>query len=219
MSTKPAPGPTRPPVAEQPAKPMRADARRNYERLLAAGRSVLATRGSEAGMEEIAKAADVGVGTLYRHFPRRIDLVEAVYREDIDGLVTLAAQLAETAEPWDGLVQWLQAFVKYAQSKRVFLTELHEAFEKDPDFKLSSREKLATASDTVLRRAQQAGVARDDIDQSDLMQLVGGMCMARQATLPQNERLLSLVLDGIRQPAPTAVARPAAASTRRRRAG
>jgi AcrR family transcriptional regulator len=180
---------------------------------------VLATRGSEAGMEEIAKAADVGVGTLNRHFPRRIDLVEAVYREDIDGLVTLAAQLAETAEPWDGLVQWLQAFVKYAQSKRVFLTELHEAFEKDPDFKLSSREKLATASDAVLRRAQQAGVARDDIDQSDLMQLVGGMCMARQATLPQNERLLSLVLDGIRQPASTAVARPAAASTRRRRAG
>jgi hypothetical protein len=78
---------------------------------------------------------------------------------------------------------------------------------------------LATASDAVLRRAQQAGVARDDIDQSDLMQLVGGMCMARQATLPQNERLLSLVLDGIRQPASTAVARPAAASTRRRRAG
>jgi AcrR family transcriptional regulator len=219
MSTTPAPGPTGPPVAEQSAKPMRADARRNYERLVAAGRSVLATRGSEAGMEEIAKAADVGVGTLYRHFPRRIDLVEAVYREDIDGLVTLAAQLAETAEPWDGLVQWLQAFVKYAQSKRVFLTELHEAFEKDPDFKLSSREKLATASDAVLRRAQQAGVARDDIDQSDLMQLVGGMCMARQATLPQNERLLSLVLDGIRQPASTAVARPAAASTRRRRAG
>src|SRR4051794_8423484 len=199
MSTKPAPGPTRPPVAEQPAKPMRADARRNYERLLAAGRSVLPARGSEASMEEIAKTADVGVGTLYRHFPRRIDLVEAVYREDIDGLVTLAAELAETTEPWDGLVRWLQGFVQYAQSKRVFLTELHEAFEKNPDFQLSSREKIAGAAATVLHRAQQAGVARSDIDQSDLMQLVGGMCMARNATLPQNERLLGLVLDGIRQ--------------------
>ena len=182
-----------------PARPMRADARRNYERLLAAGRSLLAERGSEVSMEEIAKAADVGVGTLYRHFPRRIDLVEAVYREDVDGLVTLAGRLADTAEPWDGLVQWLQAFVRYAQSKRVFLTELHEAFEKNPGFKLDSREKIGTAAATVLVRAQQAGVARTDIDEADLMQLVGGMCMARGASLPQNERLLSLVLDGVRR--------------------
>jgi AcrR family transcriptional regulator len=199
MSTQPAPAASRQPAEQRPGKPMRADARRNYERLVAAGRSVLAARGSEASMEEIAKTADVGVGTLYRHFPRRIDLVEAVYREDIDGLVTLAAELAETTEPWDGLVRWLQGFVQYAQSKRVFLTELHEAFEKNPDFQLSSREKIAGAAATVLHRAQQAGMARSDIDQSDLMQLVGGMCMARNATLPQNERLLGLVLDGIRQ--------------------
>lgn len=200
MTTKPAPAPARPSDAEsRPAKPMRADARRNYERLLDAGRAVLTARGSEASMEEIAKAADVGVGTLYRHFPRRIDLVEAVYREDVDGLATLAGQLAETAGPWEGLVEWLQAFVRYAQSKRVFLTELHEAFEKNPNFKLDSRDKIATAAATVLRRAQQAGVARSDIDQDDLMQLVGGMCMARASALPQNERLLRLVLDGIRQ--------------------
>ncbi|MFL6163675.1 MAG: TetR/AcrR family transcriptional regulator [Jatrophihabitantaceae bacterium] len=207
MTSKPVTAPPRQPAGDQPAgKPMRADARRNYERLLAAGREVLAARGSEAAMEEIAKAADVGVGTLYRHFPRRIDLVEAVYREDIDGLVTLATELSETTEPWDGLVRWLQAFVKYAQSKRVFLTELHEAFEKNPDFKLSSREKIATAAATVLHRAQQAGVARDDIDQADLMQLVGGMCMARTASLSQNERLLDLVLDGLQQPAGSSAA-------------
>jgi AcrR family transcriptional regulator len=190
---------TSPAAGQRPAKPMRADARRNYERLIAAGRSVLTERGSEAAMEEIAKAADVGVGTLYRHFPRRIDLVEAVYREDIDGLVSLAAELAETAEPWDGLARWLQAFVRYAQSKRVFLTELREAFEKNPDFKLDSRDKIATAAATVLSRAQQAGVARTDIDQADLMQLVGGMCMANVGSLPHNERLLGLVLDGIRR--------------------
>ena len=173
---------------EQPAeteRPMRADARRNYQRLLEAGREVLTERGSEASMEEIARRADVGVGTLYRHFPRRIDLVEAVYREDVDGLV-----------------DWLIAFVKYGQSKRVFLTELHEAFEKNPDLVLSLREKIAGAVSTVLVRAQQAGVARTDIDHADLMQLVGGMCMARNATFAQNERLLQLVLDGIRtQPA------------------
>ncbi len=93
----------------------------------------------------------------------------------------------------------MQGFVKYAQSKRTFLTELHDVFEKNPGFKLDSRDKLAAAAATVLRRAQQAGVARADIDENDLMQLVGGMCMARGASLPQNERLLCLVLDGIRQ--------------------
>ena len=200
MTSKPAspPASQRHAAGPRPGKPMRADARRNYERLLTAGRTLLAERGSEVAMEEIAKAADVGVGTLYRHFPRRIDLVEAVYREDVDGLVALAHQLAGTAEPWDGLVQWLRAFVRYAESKRVFLTELRDVFEKNPDFKLDSRDKIATAAATVLSRAQQAGVARTDIDESDLMQLVGGMCMATVRSLPQNERLLGLVLDGIR---------------------
>jgi AcrR family transcriptional regulator len=181
----------------QVSRPMRADARRNYDRLVTAAREVLTERGSEAGMEEIARRADVGVGTLYRHFPRRIDLVEAVYREDVDGLVGLADEVAGLG-PWDGLVAWLEGFVKYAESKRTFLTELHEAFEKSPDLALASRERIAGAAGAVLRRAQEAGVARDDLDQADLMQLVGGMCMARNASFAQNTRLLTLVLDGIK---------------------
>ncbi|MDQ1730120.1 MAG: hypothetical protein QOK10_279 [Pseudonocardiales bacterium] len=179
-------------------RPMRADARRNYDRLVNAARVVLSQRGSEASMEEIAKAADVGVGTLYRHFPRRIDLVEAVYRDDVQGLVALADTVAEELSPWDALIEWLSGFVRYAQAKRVFLNELHEAFEKSPDLALSSREKIAAAAGTVLSRAQQAGVARNDIDGRDLMQLVGGMCMASNSTLAGNERLLNLVLDGVR---------------------
>ncbi|MGI8666301.1 MAG: TetR/AcrR family transcriptional regulator [Jatrophihabitans sp.] len=202
MSTRPA-AVTAPQDVTGPAvdaeRPMRADARRNYERLLQAARAALAARGSEASMEEIAKSADVGVGTLYRHFPRRIDLVEAVYRDDVDALVTLADRVSAEAEPWDALVRWLEGFVAYAQSKRVFLNELHEAFEKNPDLALSSRQKIAHAAGIVLTRAQQAGVARTDIDQADLMQLVGGMCMARNTSLAQNERLLCLVLDGVRR--------------------
>lgn len=189
-----------PECADNSKKPMRADARRNYDRLVTAARQILAERGSEASMDEIAKAADVGVGTLYRHFPKRIDLVEAVYRDDVDGLACLA-QNAD-GDPWDDLVTWLQAFVRYAESKRTFLTELHEAFEKNPNFRLDSREKLAAATDRVLSRAQASGQARTDIDHSDLMQLVGGMCMARNATFANNARLLELVLDGVRtQPA------------------
>jgi AcrR family transcriptional regulator len=179
-------------------RPLRADAQRNYDRLVSAAHSVLSERGSEASMEEIAKRADVGVGTLYRHFPRRIDLVEAVYREGVESLVTLATSVAADATPWDALVEWLDGFVRYAQSKRVFLTELHEAFEKNPELALDSRERIRVAAGLVLERAQQTGVARDDIDAADLMQLVGGMCMARNASMERNERLLTLVLDGIR---------------------
>jgi AcrR family transcriptional regulator len=182
-------------------RPLRADAQRNYDRLISAARTVLSERGSEASMEEIAKRADVGVGTLYRHFPRRIDLVEAVYREDVESLVNLAASVAADGTPWDALVQWLDGFVRYAQSKRVFLTELHEAFEKNPELALDSRERIRVAAGLVLERAQQAGIARQDIDAADLMQLVGGMCMARNGSLERNERLLTLVLDGIRTPA------------------
>ena len=178
---------------------MRADARRNRERLVTAARSVLTARGSDASMEEIARAADVGVGTLYRHFPRRIDLVEAVYREDVDGLVALAQTVEHDCGPWDALVGWLVGFVRYAEAKRTFLTELHEAFEKNPDLALQSREKIAGALGAVLHPAQATGAARVDIDQHDLMQLVGGMCMAKNATLQQNQRLLGFVIDGLRR--------------------
>jgi AcrR family transcriptional regulator len=181
-----------------PARPLRADASRNRARLVDAARAAFAARGSSTTVEEVAKAADVGVGTLYRHFPRRIDLVEAVYREDVDELVAQATELSTTAGPWDGLVGWLDGFVRYAQAKRTFLTELHEAFEKNPDLAVQSREKIAGAAGEVLRRAQDAGLARADVSQEDLMQLVGGMCMARGATEEQNLGLLTFVLDGIR---------------------
>src|SRR3954447_7153044 len=184
-------------AADPGLRPMRADASRNRARLVEAARAAFTARGSNATVEEMAKAADVGVGTLYRHFPRRIDLVEAVYREDVDGIVALAEEVG-SLPPWDGLVAWLHGFLRYAESKRTFLTELHEAFEKSPDLALASRERIGGAVGTVLRRAQEAGVVRPDLDQADLMQLVGGMCMARNATAEQNERLLGLVLDGIR---------------------
>ncbi len=179
-------------------RPMRADARRNYDRLVEAARTVFAARGSEASIEEIARTADVGVGTLYRHFPHRIDLVEAVYRDDVDALVARAEQLLIETGPWEALARWLEAFVSYAAAKRTFLTELHEAFEKNPDLAVSSREKIGAATGRILERGQAAGVVRPDIDQRKLMQLVGGMCMAKGATEEQNLGLLTFVLDGVR---------------------
>jgi AcrR family transcriptional regulator len=182
-------------------RPMRADARRNYERLLDAARKVFADQGGGASMEAIAKQAGVGVGTLYRHFPKRIDVVEAVYRDDVDVLVGSAENGLTELDPWAALAGWLRAYVDYARAKRTFLNELHEAFEKNPDLKSVSRERISAACDRVLTAAQQAGVARTDIDGADLMQLVQQMCTSPTLTPDQGERLLAVILDGLRPPA------------------
>jgi AcrR family transcriptional regulator len=182
------------------ARPMRADARRNYDKLVAAARKVFLEQGGGASLEAIAKEAGVGVGTLYRHFPKRIDIVEAVYREDVDGLVASAEELVAELEPWPALVAWLEAFVRYASTKRTFLSELHEAFEENPQLRLTSRERIEGAIDVVLRRAQEAGVVRTDLDGSDLMQLLGSMCMSVTLTQDQSQRLLGMIQDGLRPP-------------------
>ncbi len=123
-------------------RPMRADARRNYELLVTAARKVFDQEGGGASMEAIAKEAGVGIGTLYRHFPKRIDVVEAVYREDVDELDTVAHSVSAELEPWPAFVAWLEAFVRYAMGKKRFLNELHEAFEKDPGLRVASRERI-----------------------------------------------------------------------------
>ena len=176
----------------------RADASRNREALLTAARDVFAERGSDAALEEIARRAGVGVGTLYRHFPKRIDLVEAIYREDVDALVARGAELEATQAPWPALEAYLSAFLRHAENKRAVLAELHEFFDRHPEAKLATKERVWGIAGRLLRAAQADGTARPDVDQPDLMQLVGGMCMAHNATLAQNERLLALVLDGLR---------------------
>jgi len=189
------------PAGEGDARPMRADARRNYERLVSAAREVFAQSGGDASMEAIAKHAGVGIGTLYRHFPTRIDIVEAVYRTDVDELVEAAERLVGECAPWIAVVGWLQAFVRYAQTKRTLLSELHEAFEKNPQLKSVSRQRIEGALRTVLAPAQQAGVVRADVDESDLMQLLSSMCMSATVTAAQSERLLVVIQDGLRLPA------------------
>lgn len=179
---------------------LRADARRNQERLIDAARKVFADQGGGASMEAIAKQAGVGVGTLYRHFPKRIDVVEAVYRDDVDNLVGVAERGLSELEPWEAVEAWLRAFVDYGRAKRTFLNELHEAFEKNPDLKPASRLRTIAACEQVLRRAQEAGAARTDINGEDLMQLVSPMCITATLTQEQGERLLNMILDGLRSP-------------------
>src|SRR3954447_17497648 len=104
-------------------KPMRADARRNYEKLLAAAREAFTQQGSSASLEDIARRAGVGIGTLYRHFPTRQALLEAVYLDEVDAVCQSAAALAEQ-EPWDALAAWLRRFVAYVATKKALADEL-----------------------------------------------------------------------------------------------
>lgn len=196
--TLPGGGASAPGEAESAGRPMRADARRNYDRLVGAAKEVFADQGGSASLEAIAKHAGVGVGTLYRHFPTRIDLVEAVYRNDVDQLMLAAEDSAADLEPWTGLVRWLDAFVRYAQGKRVFLTELHEAFEKNPQLKCMSKDRINGAMEMLLSRAQAAGIARTDVDGSDVMELVRPMCMSSTLGEAQAQRLLGIVIDALR---------------------
>ena len=181
-----------------PARPKRADARRNYDRLVTAARDVFAVHGGGASMDAIAKEAGVGVGTLYRHFPQRIDLVEAVWQDDVEELVSTSRTLVADLEPWPALVAWLEAFVRYASVKRTFLSQLQEAFEKNPELRVASRERIEAAAGEVLTRAQDAGEARTDLDGPDLMQLLGSLCMSATLTTEQSQRLLVVIADGLR---------------------
>jgi AcrR family transcriptional regulator len=181
-------------------RPLRADARRNYERLIATARDVFAKEGGGASMEAIARQAGVGVGTLYRHFPQRIDLVEAVYRDDVDQLVATADRVIAEFEPWPAVAAFLEAFARYAEGKRTFLNELHEAFDKHPDLKLRSKERIDDAMERIIRRAQDAGVIRTDVNGAELMQLVSPMCVNATLSRDQSNRLLSMILDGLRHP-------------------
>ncbi|HTW98053.1 MAG TPA: TetR/AcrR family transcriptional regulator [Acidimicrobiales bacterium] len=174
---------------------------KNRQRILDAAEAVFAAEGLSVPVDVVAERAGVGVGTLYRHFPKRIDVVEAVYRTDVDDLVLAAEKAVADLEPWPALVSWLDAFVRYARGKRTFLTELHEAFEKNPQLRVRARERIDEAASIVMDRARAAGVARDDIDGADLMLLVGPICTNSQLSEEQGRRLLATVLAGVRRTA------------------
>lgn len=176
----------------------RADACRNRDRLLEAASEAFARDGVDASLEKIAKSAGVGIGTLYRHFPNRLVLLETVYREDVEGLASAAERLVETEAPWEALEGFLQRFVAYAATKRVLFHELIEAVGKDSDLFTHTRKLITESATLVLDRAQEAGVARPDVTPADLMRLVGGCTMMPDLEPDQQQRILRVVLDGVR---------------------
>jgi AcrR family transcriptional regulator len=178
-------------------RPMRADARRNRERLVSAAREVFAEQGSGASMEAIAKQAGVGVGTLYRHFPNRFDIVEAVYQDDVEELVHAAERATEELEPWEAVEAFFEAFLRYAKTKQALLSELQQAFEKNPELRSRMRERIDAAFDLVVERAKEAGVVREDVSGHDLTQLVSPICTNASIPDDQMRRLIKMILDGM----------------------
>jgi AcrR family transcriptional regulator len=179
-------------------RPMRADARRNRELLVAAARIVFSKHGAAASMEAIAKEAGVGVGTLYRHFPNRLDLVEAVYQTDVQELWETAQRVGAELEPWPAVEAFFEAFLRYARTKQALLAELHQAFEKKPDLRSRARGLLESSFDLVIDRAKAAGAVRNDVDGSDVLQLVSPVCTNASIEPEQANRLLRMILDGMR---------------------
>jgi len=179
-------------------RPLRADARRNRELLVAAAHDVFSSQGAGASMEAIAKEAGVGVGTLYRHFPNRLDLVEAVYQTDVEELRDEAERVVAELEPWPAVEAFFVAFRRYAQTKQALMAELHQAFEKNPAMRSRARALIESSFDLVIDRAKAAGAVRGDVTGSDLMQLVSPVCTNTGIGPDQAARLLNMVLDGMR---------------------
>jgi AcrR family transcriptional regulator len=177
----------------QMKRPQRADARRNFDALLVAARDAFAENGTEASLEDIARRAGVGIGTLYRNFPTRRDLFTSVYVSDVEQLCQAAEDVAGLP-PWDALVTWLDGFVGYAARKRAII----EALNRDSEMFSSCRTSLYVAGEPLLERAQQAGVVRADLSFDDLLRMVSGITSAGFVDDAQRARVLAFALDGIR---------------------
>ena len=179
-------------------RPMRADARRNYDLLVHAARDAFRDTEADTSLEQIAKRAGVGIGTLYRHFPTRLALLEAVYRDEVDDLGDRSAAMLDSTEPFDALVGWLEMFLSYAATKRALFHELIEVAGRDSELLTHSRAVIEESGGRALRRAQEAGQARADVTVGDLTRLVGGCTMMPGASEEQQQRMLEVIVAGIR---------------------
>ncbi|MGW7680606.1 TetR/AcrR family transcriptional regulator [Kribbella sp. NPDC054772] len=154
---------------------MRADARKNYDRLLAVGHDVVTEQGAEASLRDVARRAGVGLGTLYRHFPTREALLEALLRTTVDELTAQAADRETSSTPEDALISWLRDSVALTHKYRGVAPLLSAAIEDTESALNASCVALHDAGTRALERAHEAGKARDDIDGTDLFALVAAL--------------------------------------------
>ena len=188
------------PIAK-PARRPRADSVRNRQRVLEAAKAVFADGGPDGSLEAVARRAGVGIGTLYRHFPTRQALFEAVYRREVEQLVELAGQLGTDLPPLEALRRWMHANVEFVATKKGMSTALAVAIHAGSDLTTYSMDRLGGALEPLLRRASEAGVIRPDIGKEDILRTVVGLCYTHDKPgWTQNVlRLVDVFLDGMRR--------------------
>ena len=178
-------------------RPKRADARRNYEKVLAAAREAFAEGGESTSLEGIARRAGVGIGTLYRHFPNRQALLEALYVGEVEEVCRSAEQFAN-AEPWAALEGWFERLIAYIGTKQALAHELLNYLDKDAALFQVCRTSLWEAGEPLLTRAQDAGVVRPDVSIAEVIQMVVGVAKIPTSDPEQTEHMVRIALDGLR---------------------
>jgi AcrR family transcriptional regulator len=174
---------------------VRADARRNIDVLLKEAKAVFATSGVDAPVREIAARAGVGVGTLYRHFPQRSDLVAAVFRREVDACAAAAEALARQHEPTEALERWFSRYASFIATKRGLSAALHSgepAFDALPAY---FEQHLGPALQSLLTAAAAAGAVRADVQPNDLLRAVSNLCVPDTG---HSQRMIAVLLDGLR---------------------
>ncbi|PTM92379.1 TetR family transcriptional regulator [Streptomyces sp. VMFN-G11Ma] len=187
-------------VTPVPPRPMRADARRNYERLLAEARSAFAAHGTDASLEDVARRAGVGIGTLYRHFPNRHALLSAVFEDAVGDLLTRSRELLDAPEPCTALVTWLRETVTHASEYRGLSRALMSVSSDTTSALSRCSAPIREAGNALLARAQQAGKIREDVAIQDLLQLTHAIALAAEESPTDPhlaDRLLNLTVKGL----------------------
>lgn len=185
----------------KPSAGMRADARRNHERLVSEARAAFAECGADASLEDVARRAEVGIGTLYRHFPNRHALLGAVFADAVSDLLDLSHKLLDDPQPCTALVVWLRAIITHAGEYRGLARALMAASHDDDSALARCSGPMREAGSALLTRARQAGAVRPDVSIGDLLQLTNAIALAAEETPDDPEladRLLNLTLRGLR---------------------
>jgi AcrR family transcriptional regulator len=194
-------GPSSPAPAPAPRR-LRADAQRNVDSLLEAAKTVFDTSGVDAPAKEIADLAGVGVGTLYRHFPQRSDLVKAVVQSGIDACAEAGPELSANHEPGEALARWLHRYTEFLGTKRGLASALHSgdpAFDALPGYFM---ERLEPTLGSLLKAATTSGEIRADISPRDLLYAVANLCLpVADEGLAYSQRMVALLVDGLRHAA------------------
>ena len=186
-------------VRADASQTVRADARRNLDTLLEAAVAVFAKSGVDAPVREIAEAANVGVGTLYRHFPQRSDLIAAVFRREIDACADAAPVLAAVHDPFEALARWTQRYAAFIATKRGLAPALHSGNPAFEPLRGYFEQRLRPALQTLLVSATATGAIRPDIDAEEFLSAVASLCMSGDKDRPDYaHRMVGLLVDGLR---------------------